>query len=586
MAELIWPEPQETDLSTIAEQLGIWGDGLTGAGIPQSVVKTLLRAVLDAGGLMVAGRHWDYIDAIRDTVEAPGACTAIGHAGGFTAGDAALIGGTAVHGEDYDDTFEGTPVHVGAVLVPAVLAAAERDRLSGERLLCGLAAGGELACRMALVAPTAIHRAALHPTAVIGAMAAAFGVAVAMRLDAAKSAQAMGIAGSMASGIIEYLAEGTSTKRLHPGWAAQAGLRAAGLAAGGFSGPRTVFEGEHGFFRAFAHPSIERDFGKLTGNLGKCFQIESLAFKPYACGTMAQPFIDAAIRLRERIDDPSGIKTITAPTSEGIVHRLWEPMAEKTKPSTPYSAKFSIPFAIAAGLCEGKAGLKEFTPETIADPRLLEVAGKVVYEVDPNDPYPEDYIGRLRVRMKDGREFEASQPCLRGGRREPLNDAEIERKFRANAAFGGWSDEMADRFAEFSGRAFEADNFKRPCPIPRLKGRDMPHMPASDALSHIRVLDLTRVRSGPTAVRQLADWGADVIKIEQPASLEADGSLGAGRNTADWQNLQRNRRSLTLNLKDAQGKALFMRLVEKADVVVEKFQARRQRNAWASLTRA
>ena len=100
----------------------------------------------------------------------------------------------------------------------------------------------------------------------------------------------------------------------------------------------------------------------------------------------------------------------------------------------------------------------------------------------------------------------------------------------------------------------------------------MPHQPASSALSHIRVLDLTRVRSGPTAVRQLGDWGADVIKIEQPASLEADGALGAGRNTADWQNLQRNKRSLTLNLKDPEGKAIFLKLVETADVVVENFR--------------
>lgn len=100
----------------------------------------------------------------------------------------------------------------------------------------------------------------------------------------------------------------------------------------------------------------------------------------------------------------------------------------------------------------------------------------------------------------------------------------------------------------------------------------MPHQPASAALSHIRVLDLTRVRSGPTAVRQLADWGADVIKIEQPASLEADGALGAGRNTADWQNLQRNKRSLTLNLKDAKGKDIFLKLVKTADVVVENFR--------------
>lgn len=100
----------------------------------------------------------------------------------------------------------------------------------------------------------------------------------------------------------------------------------------------------------------------------------------------------------------------------------------------------------------------------------------------------------------------------------------------------------------------------------------MPHEPASTALSHIRVLDLTRVRSGPTAVRQLADWGADVIKIEQPATLEPDGNVGAGRDTADWQNLQRNRRSLTLDLKSKEGNDIFLQLATTADVVVENFR--------------
>ena len=100
----------------------------------------------------------------------------------------------------------------------------------------------------------------------------------------------------------------------------------------------------------------------------------------------------------------------------------------------------------------------------------------------------------------------------------------------------------------------------------------MPHSPASDVLSHIKVLDLTRVRSGPTAVRQLADWGADVIKIEAPESLEPDGSLGAKRHTPDFQNLQRNKRSLTLNLKDPEGLEIFYKLVADADVVVENFR--------------
>lgn len=100
----------------------------------------------------------------------------------------------------------------------------------------------------------------------------------------------------------------------------------------------------------------------------------------------------------------------------------------------------------------------------------------------------------------------------------------------------------------------------------------MPHIPASEALSHIRVLDVTRVRSGPTAARQLADWGADVIKIEPPESMEPDGALGAARHTPDFQNLQRNKRSLTLNLKDPEGLGIFHKLVESADVVIENFR--------------
>jgi len=100
----------------------------------------------------------------------------------------------------------------------------------------------------------------------------------------------------------------------------------------------------------------------------------------------------------------------------------------------------------------------------------------------------------------------------------------------------------------------------------------MPHRPASDALSHITVLDLTRARAGPTAVRQLADWGADVIKIEPPESVVPEGSLGPSRHSSDFQNLQRNKRSMTLNLKEAEGRALFLRLAEKADVVVENFR--------------
>ena len=442
-------------MTAIAERLAHWAAGLEGDALPLQLRATLRHLLLDAGGLMVAARGSDYLLACRDSAEAPGPCTALGHPGGFTAADAALISGVAVHGEDYDDTFEGTPVHVGAVVVPAALAAAERSGAGGADLLRGLAAGGELACRMALVAPTAIHRAGFHPTAVIGALSAAYAVATTLRLPPQQTAAALGIAGSQASGIIEYLAEGTSTKRLHPGWAAQSGLRAAALAAHGFTGPRTVFEGEHGFYRAFAAPEIPRDFGRLTEGLGDDWQLERLAFKPYACGTMVQPFIDAAIALRQDGVEPDDLASITAPTAEGILHRLWEPLAEKRRPSTPYSAKFSVPFGIALGLAEGRAGLAQFTSEAIAAPRLLALAEKVGYEVNPQDPYPDNYVGEVRATLRNGETATARQPHLRGGRREPLTDAELLAKYRANAAYGGWSEAQVRAYEDFCKTAFD-----------------------------------------------------------------------------------------------------------------------------------
>src|SRR5207253_5171018 len=211
--------------------------------------------LIDVVGLCITARNEDYIKSALAACDDDGPCTAIGHTRTLTASGAAFVNGTAAHGEDFDDTFEGGPVHAGAVVVPALLAACERERLDGDRLLLGIATGAELMCRLSLVAPKATHAAGFHPTAVFGALAAAGGVSAALGLPAPAIASALGIAGSMASGIIEYLAEGTSTKRMHAGWAAQSGLRAALMAQGGFTGPRTVLEGEHGFYRAFA-PSV------------------------------------------------------------------------------------------------------------------------------------------------------------------------------------------------------------------------------------------------------------------------------------------------------------------------------------------
>src|SRR4051812_28236820 len=191
--------------------------------------ETAERLLIDIAGLCVAARNSDYVLAALHSWESSGACTAIGHDRGLDSAGAAFVNGTAAHGEDFDDTFEGGPVHAGAVIVPAVLAIAEREKLAGRDALAGIAVGCELMCRASMVAPKRIHKAGFHPTAVLGALGAAAGVATALRLAPGEFVNALGVVGSMASGIIEYLAEGTWTKRMHAGWAAQAGIRAVDL---------------------------------------------------------------------------------------------------------------------------------------------------------------------------------------------------------------------------------------------------------------------------------------------------------------------------------------------------------------------
>src|SRR5205814_2385466 len=144
-----------------------------------------------------------------------------------------------------------------------------------------IAVGCEVMCRLCLPAPKRVHAAGFHPTAVFGALGAAAGVASALSLDPKQWTHALGIAGSMASGIIEYLAEGAWTKRMHPGWAAQAGYRAARMAQEGFTGPRTLFDGDHGFFHAFAR-SDDWDFSAMLDGAGHAWLAAGIAFKPCA----------------------------------------------------------------------------------------------------------------------------------------------------------------------------------------------------------------------------------------------------------------------------------------------------------------
>ncbi len=440
---------------TRSGELADWIAGLTLADIPETARKAVENTVIDTVALTVAALDTDYGLAVRKAFDARGDCTVWGLADGVDLTGAAVINGTCGHGEDYDNTFEGCPVHTGVVTVPALFAAGEALGLGKADVAKGLVVSIEVANRLGMIAGKGVHAAGFHPTAILGTMGAAAGVAAAMRQTPAQIRDTLGVAGSMAAGIIEYLADGSWTKRMHAGWAAHSGIRAAQMGAAGFNGPKTVLEGVHGLYAAFA-PSIKPDFSLLTHGLGKVWQAAHVAFKPYACGTMTQPFIDCAVRLKTQGVNPDDIVSITCEVGEGTVHRLWEPLALKQKPPTAYAAKFSSPYTIAAGLIHGDAGLAQFTDQAMRDPRTLAIAAKITYVIDPDNEYPKNYTGHIRAELKDGSVHEERQGQLRGGTRQPMSRDDILAKANANLTFSG-RQAAARLLEEFASALFMED---------------------------------------------------------------------------------------------------------------------------------
>jgi 2-methylcitrate dehydratase PrpD len=198
-----------------------------------------------------------------------------------------------------------------------------------------------------------------------------------------------------------------------------------------------VFEGVHGFFHGFAN-TTQGNFDAVTGDFGARWLTQSLAFKLYPCGTMTHPYIDCARRLGARGIKPGDVVEMVCDVGEGTVHRLWEPLAAKQHPGNGYGAKFSSPYCIAAGFVRGNVGLDAFSDAAVREPAVLALAAKVSYRIDPDNPYPNEFTGHIRVVLNDGSVIEERQPHLRGGAHEPLTRTDLEEKFALNALHGGW----------------------------------------------------------------------------------------------------------------------------------------------------
>jgi 2-methylcitrate dehydratase PrpD len=318
-------------------------------------------------------------------------------------------------------------------VLPTALALGEARQLSGAAALAAAVAGYETITRLGMAAPGGFHARGWHATPVCGALAAAVTAGHCLGLDGARLASAVGIGASCASGLMEFLEDGSSVKRLHPGWAAHSGVLAAGLAAAGMTGPATGLEGRFGLYRAALGETP--DLGPLLGTLGARWETLEIAFKPYPCCHYNHAYVDAARRLREEHRlTPGAIREVECIVPPGEVAVVCEPADAKRVPRTDYDAKFSLPFSVAAALLDGNVAVGTFSQARLRDGELLALAARVRYTVDLDSPFPRTFPGHVRIHLADGGSVEARVDRNRGGPEAPLSIGEVVDKFRDNAA--------------------------------------------------------------------------------------------------------------------------------------------------------
>jgi len=430
------PEPAAP---AISQQLAEFAAALNLTDVPQAVVTRAKYLMLDAIGCAYAAREEEFATRIATSVArlaGDGPRGVVGMPLRLPMRDAAVINGMLMHGLDYDDTHAAGVTHLTVSTLPAALASAAQYGSSGAQMLVAYIAGVEVGARLACVVKGAFHQIGFHPTGVIGAFASALVAGRLMHLTPAQLAGAQGIALSFASGNLQFIEDGSWTKRIHPGWAAASGITAAALAGVDFPAPREAYEGRFGLYRSHLPPAefAASDLSLATASLGSVWELDNVAIKPFPACHFVHGCADAAIALHRAGIDTARIRSIRALIPAGVVKSVAEPVDAKRRPKNDYDAKFSIPYAVASGLMRGKLGLAEMLPAAFVEPRILALMDKVDYEVDEASTFPLHYTGEVVVTLDDGRVMQHRVAVNRGNPEQPLSNAEIEAKYFDNCA--------------------------------------------------------------------------------------------------------------------------------------------------------
>ncbi len=391
-----------------------WGDA-----VDHEAHRTFLNW---AGCAVGAARHeaaQAALDAAAMLQPAPQAAI-LGRSERVDMASAALVNGISSHTFDFDDTHLKTIIHPAGPVASALLALAEVTGASGRQVIDALVLGIDVSCRLGNAMYPDHYDRGWHITGSTGQMGAAAGCARLLGLDEEKTAMALGIAASQPVGMREQF--GTMTKPFHPGAAARAGLLSALLAKHGFTASPKAIEAPRGYVQVV---STKCDWNEATDELGRRFEISFNTYKPFACGIVIHPSIDAAVQLRAR-----GVNAADVERIELRVHSLVLELTGKKEPQDGLQGKFSVYHGVAAGLIFGRAGEGEYDDAIVTREDVTALRRKVVATVD--DSIAEAAADVTAV-MKDGRREHVFVEHAIGSLERPMTDADLEGKFRSLA---------------------------------------------------------------------------------------------------------------------------------------------------------
>jgi 2-methylcitrate dehydratase PrpD len=424
-------------MATATEQIAAFTGSLDYDDIPGEVVEAAKLHLLDTFGCGLAAHGIGVAIEGRTAMAELGGdsqASVIGLDGGLPAANAAFANAMLCHGLDFDDTHSDSIAHVSVVVCPAAVAAAEAQGASGRDLVAAIVGGNEVVTRVGMAASGAFHARGFHPTAICGIFGATTAAARLAGASPEATTSALGIAGSFAGGLFAYLDDATPTKPMHPAWAAHGGILAARLASLGAEGPPGVLEGRFGVYHAFVGAAKgEVEIDAQLADLGSRWETPRIAYKPYPACHFIHGSLGATASLLGQVR-PEEIEEILVWVPAAGVPLVLEPAATKLVPRSEYEAKFSLQYSTAAMLVHGQVGVRSYSDEAIADPRVLALAAKVRHEAREYDSYPAAFPGGVRIRTTDGRTLEADLPHQRGAPDNPMTADEVRAKFRENAS--------------------------------------------------------------------------------------------------------------------------------------------------------